>query len=224
MANAMPRTVSELAALIDHTLLAPQAGRADIDRLCEQADEWRVCSVCVHPCWVPRAAELLAESPVRVCTVVGFPLGASASAVKVFEASQARDAGADELDMVINGGWLRDGAHQAVREEIAAVVDVAAGRVVKVILETAGLDEAQLELGCELALAAGAHFVKTSTGFGPGGATVAAVEGMRRAVGTKLGVKASGGIRDAASARAMLTAGATRLGASASRAILDGWQ
>jgi deoxyribose-phosphate aldolase len=220
----LPRTAAELARLIDHTLLSPSATGPAIDRLCVEARERELFSVCVNPCWVPRAKLALAGSNVAVCTVVGFPLGANATLLKADEAARAIADGADELDMVMNIGWLLDGDDDAVREDVAAVVRVSAGRVVKVILETALLSLEQVRHASELAVAGGASFVKTSTGFGPGGATIEAVATMRAAVGPDVGVKASGGIRDAATARAMLEAGATRIGASASLTILDGWQ
>ncbi len=220
---ALPRTADELARLIDHTLLSPSATASAIDRLCAEARARRLFSVCVNPCWVARARRTLADVDVAVATVIGFPLGANASATKADEAARAIAEGADELDMVVNVGWLLDGEHEAVRDDVRAVVDVAQGRVVKVILEVALLDLAQVRRASELAVAGGAAFVKTSTGFGPGGATVEAVAAMREVVGAGIGVKASGGIRDAATARAMLSAGASRLGASASLMILDGW-
>ncbi|HLT35358.1 MAG TPA: deoxyribose-phosphate aldolase [Enhygromyxa sp.] len=219
----LPRTAAELARRIDHTLLSPSASKQAIDRLCAEARERELFSVCVNPCWVPRARQALTGSEVAVCTVVGFPLGANATGTKVDEAARAIADGADELDMVLNVGWLLDGDHDAVREDVAAVVSVARGRVVKVILEIALLNGEQIRRASELSVAGGAGFVKTSTGFGPGGATVDAVATMRAAVGAEIGVKASGGIRDAATARAMLEAGASRIGASASLAILDGW-
>jgi deoxyribose-phosphate aldolase len=226
----LPRTAAELARVIDHTLLSPSATATDIDRLCREAREHGLFSVCVNPCWVRRAAAMLDDEQqdrrdrkVAVCTVVGFPLGAATTLIKAAEAGQACADGADELDMVINLGWLLAGDHEPVRADIAAVVRAAAGRTVKVILETALLDDAQIRAASQLAVEAGAGFVKTSTGFGPGGATVAAVKAMRETVGPTIGVKASGGIRDAATARAMLEAGASRLGASASPAILAGW-
>lgn len=220
----LPHTPAELARVIDHTLLSPTARVGDIERLCREAREQRLFSVCVHPCWVPRAKFDLGDaSEVAICTVIGFPLGANQSVIKAAEAGRAVADGADELDMVINLGWLLGGEHDAVREDIAAVVQAAAGRLVKVILETAQLDDALIRTASRLAVEAGAQFVKTSTGFGPGGATVEAVRAMRETVGPDVGVKASGGIRDAATARAMLEAGASRLGASASLAILDGW-
>ncbi len=219
----LPRTTTELARLIDHTLLSPTATGGAIDRLCAEARSRSLFSVCVNPCWVARAKHALSESEVAVCTVIGFPLGANATATKADEAARAIADGADELDMVLNVGWLLDGDDEAVRNDVAAVVAAAEGRVVKVILEVALLSLDQVRRASELAVAGNASFVKTSTGFGPGGATIEAVAAMRATVGAKIGVKASGGIRDAATARAMIEAGATRIGASASLAILDGW-
>ena len=219
----LPRTSAELARLIDHTLLSPSATAGAIDRLCAEARERQLFSVCVNPCWVPRASRALTGSGVAVCTVIGFPLGANASATKVDEAARAIGEGADELDMVINVGWLLDGEDEAVRDEVAAIVSAAERRVVKVILEVALLSLDQVRRASALAVAGGAGFVKTSTGFGPGGATIEAIAAMRAVVGPDVGVKASGGIRDAATARAMIEAGASRIGASASLAILDGW-
>lgn len=215
-------TRAELAASIDHTLLRPGATRAQIEALCAEAREHGFASVCVQPVRVALARACL-RAQVPVCTVIGFPLGANRATIKAAEARLAVTDGADELDVVIALGALHDGAHAEVVDDLAGVVAAAEGRVVKVILETALLSPEQIDVACGLAVEAGAHFVKTSTGFGPGGATVEAVARMRRAVGPKLGVKASGGVGDAATARAMLAAGATRLGASASLAILAGW-
>lgn len=215
-------TRTELAAIIDHTLLRPAATRAEIEALCADAREHHFASVCVNPSRVPLARACL-QGQVPVCTVIGFPLGASRPTIKIAEAWQAVADGADELDVVINLGSLKDGDHAAVLGDLQAVVAAAEGRVVKVILEVALLGPEEIELACRLAVDAGARFVKTSTGFGPGGATVDAVALMRRTVGPTIGVKASGGIGDAATARAMITAGATRIGASASLAILRNW-
>jgi deoxyribose-phosphate aldolase len=220
----LPRTAAELARLIDHTLLGPSARAAAIDLLCEEARGRALYSVCVNPCWVARAKQQLDGSEVRVCTVIGFPLGANASASKAGEARIAVEHGADELDMVMNVGWFLSNEHERVRADVAGVIAAAQGRLVKVILEIALLEAGMIGPACELAVAGGASFVKTSTGFGPGGATVEAVRAMRAAVGDTIGVKASGGIRDAAAARRMLEAGATRLGASASLGILDRWE
>jgi deoxyribose-phosphate aldolase len=219
----LPRSAAELARFIDHTRLDPAATASAIDELCREAQTLGVFSVCVNPCWVAHAKQCLRDTNVLVCTVVGFPLGANDTSIKSAEAARAISDGADELDMVMNIGWFRSGRHEQVRQDIAAVVASAPKRVVKVILEVALLDLDEVVRASELALAGGASFVKTSTGFGPGGATVEAVAAMHRSVGSSIGVKASGGIRDAATARAMLEAGATRIGASASAAILSGW-
>jgi deoxyribose-phosphate aldolase len=219
----LPASAADLARCIDHTLLSPSAGADAISKLCAEARAHGLFSVCVNPCWVPLAGRALAGSEVAVCTVIGFPLGANSPRIKAAEARAAIEDGADELDMVINVGWLRDGELARVQDDIAGVVAVAGERVVKVILEIALLDMPQIISACELAVAAGARFVKTSTGFGPGGATLEAVAAMRRTVGPAIGVKASGGVRTAADARAMLEAGASRIGASASLAILSGW-
>lgn len=216
--------VSELAGMIDHTLLRAEATPGQIGELCEQARTHGFATVCVHPSYVRLAAAELGQSGVGVCTPVGFPFGANHKAVKTAEALQAILDGAMELDMVLAIGRLKAGDLDYVRQDIGAVVRVAADRLVKVILETALLEPREVELGCRIAMEAGAGFVKTSTGFGPGGATVEAVGLMRRVVGDNMGVKAAGGIRDAATARALIEAGATRLGTSASLAILSGWE
>lgn len=219
----LPRSAAELARLIDHTLLDPKATASAIEQLCDDAQTHGLFSVCVNPCWVALAKQRLRDTDVRVCTVVGFPLGANTTLIKTAEAAHAIDQGADELDMVMNVGWFRAGDHERVRDDIAAVVAAADGRVVKLILEIALLDLPGIERASELALLGGASFVKTSTGFGPGGATVEAIRAMRRVVGPTIGVKASGGIRNATTARAMLEAGASRIGASASVTILAEW-
>lgn len=221
--TTLPRTASELARMIDHTLLGPSASADAITELCAEAREHGLFSVCVNPCWVALAKRELDGSSVSVCTVIGFPLGANATRIKAEESRVAISEGADELDMVLNVGWLRSGEMQKVHDDIAAVVAVAGTRVVKVILEIALLDMAEIIAASELCVRAGASFVKTSTGFGPGGATLEAVAAMRRTVGPDVGVKASGGVRTAADARAMIEAGASRIGASASLAILSGW-
>ena len=228
----MPRTSPEtglatedtLAGLIDHTLLRPDATRDDIVNICREARKYNFASVCVNPYWVPLAAAELAGSPVKVCTVVGFPLGATSTEAKVAETEAALRVGAQEIDMVQNVGALRSGDDDAVKSDIAAVVKAAhrAGAIVKVILETALLDDHQKVVASLLAKAAGADFVKTSTGFGPSGATVQDVELMRRTVGPDMGVKASGGIRTLDDLKRMTAAGATRIGASASVKIVEG--
>jgi len=211
------------ASLIDHTLLKPGAVRHDVVQLCREAREHEFASVCVNPYWVGLAAAELAGSSVKVCSVVGFPLGATFSEIKAAEAEAALRDGAREIDMVINIGALRDRDYKTVLNDIRGVVEVShrATALVKVILETALLDDMQKGVACVLAIMAGADFVKTSTGFGPSGATVDDVALMRAIVGSKLGVKASGGIRTAADLRAMVDAGATRIGASASVTIVQ---
>ena len=224
-------TPEVLALAIDHTALKPETDEAAIRKLCAEAREHGFASVCINPIWVPLAAELLADSPAKVCMVIGFPLGATLTSVKRFETAEAIAAGADEVDMVINIGWLKDGRSADVQHDIGAVVEaahstsMAYGRetpvIVKVIIETALLTAEEKRLACELVKAAGADFVKTSTGFSSGGATVEDVRLMRSIVGDTMGVKAAGGIRTAADAQAMIAAGATRLGASAGVQILQ---
>ncbi len=216
-------TREALAARIDHTLLRPEATPGDIDRLCEEALRYGCAAVCVNPIYVARAAARLAGTPVKVATVVGFPLGASLTAIKVAEATLALSQGAREIDMVLPIGLLKAGEIDTVRADLQAVVTVchAAGALCKVILETALLTAEEKVLAARLAVEAGADFVKTSTGFGPGGATVDDVALLRRVVGPSIGVKAAGGIRTAEQAIAMLEAGASRLGTSATVAILE---
>jgi deoxyribose-phosphate aldolase len=216
-------TAADVARLIDHTLLKPEATREQIVKLCGEARRYGFASVCVNPYWVPLCAAELAGSPVKVCTVVGFPLGATSTAAKVAETEEAVRAGAREIDMVINVGALRSGDEAAVGADIRAVVEAAhgGGATVKTILETALLDDAQKTVACRLARDAGADYVKTSTGFGPGGATVHDVALMRRTVGPEMGVKAAGGIRTLEDLRAMVAAGATRIGASAGVQIIE---
>ena len=212
-----------LAAMIDHTLLKPEATRDQIIKVCQEAVAYRFASVCVNPYWVPLVAEQLKGSPVKVCTVIGFPLGANTSATKALETAEAVNAGATEVDMVINIGALKSGQVDVVRADIKAVVQAAKPKaLVKVIIETCLLTDEEKVTACRLAKEAGADFVKTSTGFSTGGATVADIALMRKTVGPDMGVKASGGIRDVAAARAMVEAGATRIGASASTAIVTG--
>jgi deoxyribose-phosphate aldolase len=211
-----------MAAMIDHTLLKADATEQDVRKLCAEAKQYGFASVCINPGWVKLARELLSGSRVMVCTVVGFPLGATTTTTKAIETRDAVANGADEIDMVINVGALKAKDFERVREDIAAVVEAAGGRTVKVILETALLTDDEKRKACELSVEAGAHFVKTSTGFGPSGATAADIALMRGVVGPNIGVKASGGIRDAAAARKMVEAGATRVGASASVAIVTG--
>jgi deoxyribose-phosphate aldolase len=212
-----------IALYIDHTLLRPDATASDIRKLCKEARKYNFASVCVNPYWVPLVTAELAGSPVKVCSVVGFPLGANATAIKVAETEGATRAGAQEIDMVINVGELRGGNFEAVRQDIKAVVEAAhqGGAIVKVILETALLDDNQKAIACTLSKLAGAEFVKTSTGFGPHGATVHDVALMRQAVGADMGVKASGGIKTLEDLKNMAAAGATRVGASASVKIIE---
>ena len=213
----------DLARYIDHTLLKPDASYAQIEQLCREAAEFHFATVCVHPQHVRRCAALLGGSGVSVCTVVGFPLGANVTDVKAFEARRAIYDGACELDMVINLSALKSGDDPKVQADIAAVVQAGheAEVLVKVILETALLSEAEKRRACRLARAAGADYVKTSTGFGPAGASEADVRLMREEVGTELGVKAAGGIGDLAQARKMLASGADRIGASAGVKIVQ---
>lgn len=219
----LTRVDPAIARLIDHTLLKPEASRTDIVRLCSEARRYGFASVCVNPYWVPLAVRELSGSPVKVSTVAGFPLGATTTAVKAAEAADAVRAGAGEIDMVINIGALRSGDNDAVRADIEAVVKVchAARAIVKVILETALLTDGQKATACTLAKEAGADFVKTSTGFGPGGATARDVALMRQVVGPGMGVKAAGGIRTYEDLKKMTEAGATRIGASASVKIVE---
>lgn len=212
-----------VAALIDHTLLKPDATGENIRRICAEARQYSFASVCVNPYWVPLVSELLRGSDVKTCSVVGFPLGANSTKMKSDETTAAVHAGAQEIDMVLNVGELLGGNYDAVRDDIIAVVEAArAGKaIVKVILETALLSEAQKVTACLLSKEAGAAFVKTSTGFGSHGATVEDVALMRRTVGPNIGVKASGGIRTLEDFEKMVAAGANRVGASASVKIVE---
>ena len=212
-----------IAALIDHTILKPEATRTDVIKVCREARQYNFASVCVNPYWVPLVRNELAGSPVKVCTVVGFPLGATSTEAKVAETAAALRAGAQEIDMVINVGALRSGDHEAVKLDIQEVVRVSheARAIVKVILETALLDDNQKAVACTLSKLAGADFVKTSTGFGPAGATTHDIALMRSVVGPGMGVKASGGVRTLQDVQAMAAAGATRIGASASVKIVE---
>lgn len=215
--------LKDIARYIDHTLLKPNVTVQDINRLCSEALQFKFATVCVNPGYVSLCAQLLAESGVGVCTVVGFPLGAAKSEVKAYEAQVAVRDGACEVDMVLNIGQMLSGNHQDVERDITAVVTAVAGEAkVKVILETEFLNRQQIREACLIAREAGADFVKTSTGFFGSGATVDNVRLMRETVGPRFGVKASGGIRDYATARAMLDAGANRLGASSGVAIVTG--
>ena len=238
-------TKEEVAKMIDHTLLAATAKSSDIKKLCEEAKKFNFASVCVNPCYVPLAAELLSDTKVKVCTVLGFPLGAASYGEQAGQAFFALDDGADELDMVINIGKAKDHLYDEVEEEIKSVVDAKntfeadeenqgkCKKIVKVILETCYLTDDEIVEICKRAKKAGADFVKTSTGFAtpkdengnalPNGATVHAVELMRKTIGPDMGVKASGGIRNAEDAKAMIAAGASRLGCSAGVKIMETW-
>lgn len=207
------------AKLFDHTILNADATREAVEKICREAKEYGFMSVCVNGCYTAYAAELLEGTGVKVCTVIGFPLGQMATGAKAAEASIAVRDGADEIDMVINVGALKDRLYDAVREDIREVKKACGGALLKVIIETCLLTDAEKVKACELAEEAGADFVKTSTGFSTGGATPEDVALMRRTVGEKLGVKASGGIRDKETAMAMVEAGASRLGTSRTTAI-----
>ena len=209
-----------IAAMIDHTLLKPEATPAQIEKLCAEAAEYHFASVCVNPVYIPLAARLLKGTGVKVCCVVGFPLGAIAPEQKAAEAASCAAMGAEELDMVIHVGAAKAGDWALVQRDIEGVVKAAAGHTVKVIIETCLLTDEEKVKACEAAKAAGAHFVKTSTGFCTGGATTHDIALMRKTVGPEMGVKASGGIRDYATAMAMIEAGANRIGASAGIAIV----
>ena len=214
---------ADLAAMIDHTLLKPDANEAQIAQLCHEARKHNFAAVCVNPTHARLCAQLLKGSAVRVCTVVGFPLGATPPEVKAYETQQALDDGASEIDMVVNIGALKSKDYALVARDIATIVATAhaGGAIVKVIIEAALLSDEEKVIACKLSKEAGADFVKTSTGFGPGGATAHDVALMRRAVGPEMGVKAAGGIRSYAEAQQMIEAGATRIGASASVKILQ---
>ncbi len=214
---------TEVGKYIDHTLLKPEATREEIEKLCQEARAFSFASVCINPTWVKDCAFLLHGSPVKVCTVIGFPLGATLPDVKAYETRRAIFDGATEIDMVINIGALKSGDDSLVKRDIVAVVEAAheACAIVKVIIETALLTDAEKVRASVLAREAGADFVKTSTGFSKGGATVADIELMRNAVGAELGVKAAGGVKDLASAKEMIAAGATRIGASAGVRIVQ---
>lgn len=216
--------LNTLAAYIDHTLLKPEATLAELDKLCDEALKNKFASVCVNGAHVRRCAEILAGSGVLVCSVIGFPLGSSATEVKCYEARRAIEDGACEIDMVMNVGLLKSGADAAVERDIAAVAETChkLGARLKVILETCLLTDVEKVRACEASKRAGADFVKTSTGFNKGGATAADIALMRRTVGDRMGVKASGGVRDQKTAQEMIAAGATRIGASASVAIVKG--
>ncbi|RYG74736.1 deoxyribose-phosphate aldolase [Lentibacillus lipolyticus] len=214
---------AELAAYIDHTQLKPETGKDKIAEIVRDAREYGFASVCVNPYWVSYCYENLKDTDVKVCTVIGFPLGATSTASKVYETKQALSDGAAEVDMVLNVGELKASNNQAVQRDIEAVIETAKGSALtKVIIETSLLTEEEKVRACQLAREAGADYVKTSTGFSGGGATVEDVRLMRETVGSDMGVKASGGIRDTKTVRAMIEAGATRIGASSGVAIVNG--
>ncbi|AMY06606.1 deoxyribose-phosphate aldolase [Staphylococcus condimenti] len=212
----------DFAKYIDHTLLKPDATLNQIDKLIDEAKEYHFKSVCINPTYVKHAAEALKDSDVLVCTVIGFPLGANTSATKAFEVEDAIKNGADELDMVINIGALKDGRYDEVKEDIEAVVEASGDHTVKVIIETVLLTDEEKRKASEISKEAGADFVKTSTGFAGGGATVEDVKLMKEVVGDDLEVKASGGVRNLEDFKAMIEAGATRVGASAGVQIIQG--
>ena len=214
---------SDLARYIDHTLLKPEAAESQIIQLCEEAQCYQFMAVCVNPIWVKRCAQLLHDSSTRVATVAGFPLGATLPEVKAYEAQQVAEAGANEVDIVINVGALKSKDYALVSHDIAAVVQAArsGGAITKVIIEAALLDDAEKIMACQLAVEAGADFVKTSTGFASSGATAHDVALMHQTVGSQIGVKAAGGIRTYADVLTMIEAGANRIGASASVKIMQ---
>ncbi|KAB2338568.1 deoxyribose-phosphate aldolase [Cytobacillus depressus] len=212
-----------VAKMIDHTLLKADATKEQIETICAEAKEYEFASVCINPTWVKLSSELLSGTDVKVCTVIGFPLGASTPETKAFETKNAIENGATEVDMVINIGALKGGNYELVERDIRAVVDAAKGKALtKVIIETCLLSEEEKVKACELSVKAGADFVKTSTGFSTGGATVEDIALMRKTVGPDIGVKASGGVRSAEDAQKMIEAGATRIGASSGAAIVNG--
>jgi deoxyribose-phosphate aldolase len=222
--KGMNYMTKDLAGMIDHTLLKANATEAEIVKLAEEAKEYKFASVCVNPTWVKTAAEILKDAEdVKVCTVIGFPLGATTSETKAFETKNAIENGATEVDMVINIGALKDKQYDLVEKDIKAVVNAAKGKALtKVIIETCLLTDEEKEIACKLSVNAGADFVKTSTGFSTGGATVEDIALMRKTVGPDLGVKASGGVRSLEDAQKMIEAGATRIGASSGVAIVNG--
>lgn len=212
----------KISKYIDHTVLAADADEKKIEKLCQEARDNDFASVCVNTCWVKKCAELLKGTDVNVCTVVGFPLGAMDTEAKAFEAALAVKNGATEVDMVLNVGYIKSGMYAEAEEDIRKVKEACDGKLLKVILETCLLTKEEIVKASELSMAAGADYVKTSTGFSKGGATAADVALMRKTVGDKLGVKASGGIRDYETAMKMIEAGASRLGCSAGIAIING--
>ena len=214
----------KLNKYIDHTILKPETTQEQVEKILSEAKEYDFASVCVNPTWVSLAAESLKDSDVKVCTVIGFPLGANTSAVKAFETEDAIANGADEIDMVINVGALKAGNDALVLDDIKAVVDASGDKLVKVIIEACLLTDDEKVRACQLSKEAGADYVKTSTGFSTGGATVADVALMRKTVGPDMGVKASGGARSYEDAIALIEAGASRIGASSGVAIMNGAQ
>lgn len=212
----------KISKYIDHTVLAADADEKKIEKLCQEARDSDFASVCVNTCWVKKCAELLKGTDVNVCTVVGFPLGAMDTEAKAFEAALAVKNGATEVDMVLNVGYIKSGMYADAEEDIRKVKEACDGKLLKVILETCLLTKEEIVKASELSMAAGADYVKTSTGFSKGGATAEDVALMRKTVGDKLGVKASGGIRDYETAMKMIEAGASRLGCSAGIAIING--
>ncbi|MDG3180853.1 deoxyribose-phosphate aldolase [Streptococcus suis] len=214
----------KLNKYIDHTILKPETTQEQVEKILSEAKEYDFASVCVNPTWVSLAAESLKDSDVKVCTVIGFPLGANTSAVKAFETKDAIANGADEIDMVINVGALKAGNDALVLDDIKAVVDTSGDKLVKVIIEACLLTDDEKVRACQLSKEAGADYVKTSTGFSTGGATVADVALMRKTVGPDMGVKASGGARSYEDAIAFIEAGASRIGASSGVAIMNGAQ
>ncbi|KGP90490.1 deoxyribose-phosphate aldolase [Pontibacillus chungwhensis BH030062] len=216
---------AKLAKMIDHTQLKPDTAQEKIEQICQEAKEYGFASVCVNPYWVPFCYERLQDTDVKVCTVIGFPLGANTKELKAYETKQAIENGATEVDMVINIGALKSGDKETVQADIEAVVRATEGNALtKVIIETSLLTDEEKVTACELAKAAGADYVKTSTGFSGGGATVEDIKLMRKTVGPDMGVKASGGVRDREGADAVIEAGATRIGASAGVSIVSGGQ
>ncbi|STO53650.1 deoxyribose-phosphate aldolase [Canicola haemoglobinophilus] len=213
---------NEIAKFIDHTALTAEKTEQDILQLCEEAIEHGFFSVCINSGYIPLAKQKLKDTNVKICTVVGFPLGANLSSVKAFEAEQAIQAGAEEVDMVINVGWIKSAKWDQVRSDIATVLNACHGVTLKVILETCLLTKEEIIKACEICRDLNVGFVKTSTGFNKGGATVEDIKLMRQTVGETIGVKASGGVRDTETAIAMIEAGATRIGASAGIAIIKG--
>ncbi|WP_394766612.1 deoxyribose-phosphate aldolase [uncultured Paludibaculum sp.] len=213
----------KVAALIDHTILKPEASRAEVVKVCQEAKQYNFASVCVNPYWVPLVAAELKGTPVKVCTVIGFPLGATSTASKVAETEIAVRVGAQEIDMVLNVGALKSGDHSTVKQDVQLVAESCHrnGAILKVILETALLTDEEKAIACALCKIAGADFVKTSTGFSKHGATANDVALMRKIVGPDMGVKASGGIRTLEDLETMYTAGASRIGASASVKIVE---